>query len=65
MPQDNTLKIVFENSGEENQIALSDLVSTLTGFLDHFGVKALVGKAFVEIIQTGDGQTKMARLLDA
>ncbi len=66
MSQDDTLmKIVFENSGEENQVALSNLISAVTGFLDHFCVKALVGKPFYEIIQSGDGQTKMARLLDA
>ncbi|MCB2147384.1 MAG: radical SAM protein [Deltaproteobacteria bacterium] len=66
MSQDDTLmKIVFENSGEANQITLSKLISAATGCLDHFGVKALVGKTFFEIIQTGDGPTKMARLLDA
>ncbi len=62
---DARLRIVFENSGEENQIALSNLVGALTGFLDHFGEQTLVGKTLVEIIQTGDGQAKMARLLDA
>ena len=62
---DNSLRIVYENSGEENQVFLSDLVAALTGFLDHFGVKPLVGKAFFEIIRTGDGRTKLSRLLDA
>ncbi|MCJ7538816.1 MAG: radical SAM protein [Desulfobacterales bacterium] len=61
---DNLLRIVYENSGEENQVLLSDLVAALTGFLDHFGVKSLVGKAFFEIIQTGDGRTKLSRLLE-
>jgi lysine 2,3-aminomutase len=66
MPQGEVfLKIVFENSGEENQIALSDLIAALTDFLDHFCEKALVGKEFFEIIQTGDGHTKMATLLEA
>ena len=66
MSQDDTsMKIVFENSGESNQISLSKLISAATACLDHFGVKALVGKTFFEIIQTGDGPTKMARLLDA
>jgi len=62
---DNLLRIVYENSGEENQVFLSNLVTALTGFLDHFGVKSLVGKAFFEIIQTGDGRTKLSRLLEA
>ena len=62
---DALLKIVFENSGEENRVALADLIAALTSFLDHFGVKTLVGKAFFEIIQSGDGHAKMARLLDA
>jgi lysine 2,3-aminomutase len=59
------LRIVFENSEEENSIRLSELVSALTGFLEHFGVKPLVGEAFFFIVQDGDGPTKMARLLDA
>ena len=62
---DNLMRIVYKNSGEENQIPLSDLVAALTGFLDHFGVKSLVGQTFFEIIQIGDGRTKFSRLLDA
>jgi len=66
MPQDDVmLKIVFENSGETRQAALSDLVAALTGCLDHFGVKPLVDESFAAVIQNGDGRTKMARLLDA
>ena len=66
MPQDDTLlRIVYENSGEENQIPLSDLVAALTGFLDHFAEKSLVGEPFFAIVRTGDGQTKLSRLLDA
>ena len=59
------LSIVYENSGEENQIPLSDLVTALTGFLDHFAEKSLVGETFYAIVRTGDGQTKFSRLLDA
>ena len=66
MSQDEIfLKIVFDNSGEENQVSLSILVAALTSFLDQFGVKPLVDKSFYEIIRTGDGRTKMSRLLDA
>jgi L-lysine 2,3-aminomutase len=66
MPQDDALlSIVYENSGEENQIPLSDLVAALTGFLDHFAEKRLVGETFCAIVQTGDGRTKLSRLLDA
>lgn len=66
MPQDDTLlRIVYENSGEENQIPLSDLVAALTGFLDHFAEKSLVGEPFFTIVRTGDGRTKLSRLLDA
>jgi L-lysine 2,3-aminomutase len=59
------LKIVYENSGEDNQVPLANLVAALTGFLDHMGVRSLVGKTFFDIIQTGDGRTKLSRLLDA
>ena len=66
MPQDDALlSIVYENSGEENQIAVSDLVAALTGFLDRFAEKSLVGETFYAIVRTGDGQTKFSRLLDA
>jgi len=65
MPQNNALmRIVFENSGEENQIPLSDLIDALTGFLDHFAVKSLVGEAFFAIVRTGDGRSKLSRVLD-
>ena len=53
MPQDDALlRIVYENSGEENQIPLSDLVTALTSFLDHFAEKSLVGETFFAIVQT-------------
>ena len=66
MLQNNALlSIVYENSGEENQIPLANLVAALTGFLDHFAEKSLVGEAFLAIVQTGDGPTKLSRLLDA
>ena len=65
MPQDDALlSIVYENSGEENQVPLSDLITALTGFLDHFAEKSLVGESFFAIVQTGDGRTKLSRLLD-
>jgi len=66
MLQDNALlSIVYKNSGEEGQIPLADLVDALTGFLDHFAEKNLVGEAFCAIVQTGDGRAKLSRLLDA
>jgi lysine 2,3-aminomutase len=65
LKDDALLGIGFEHSGEANQTALPDLVAALTGFLDHFGVKALVGQAFVDIIGDGDGGTRLARFLDA
>jgi L-lysine 2,3-aminomutase len=64
LQSDTMLTIRFENSGEERQVALSDLVAVLSGFLEHLGETALVGKDFVAIIQDGDGAAKMARLLD-
>jgi L-lysine 2,3-aminomutase len=66
MLENNTLmRIVFENSGEENQIPLSALVYALTDFLDHFAEKNLVGQAFCTVVQAGDGQTKLSRLMSA
>ena len=43
---DALLRVDFRNSGEERQLALSELVSALSGFLDHFGVKPFVDHAF-------------------
>ncbi|MBW1749622.1 MAG: radical SAM protein, partial [Deltaproteobacteria bacterium] len=66
MPQNDALiRIVFENSGEENQIPLSDMIEALTDFLDHFAEKSLVGETFFAIVRNGDGQTKLSRMLDA
>ena len=66
MLQNNTLmRIVFENSGEESQIPLFDLMKALTDFLDHFAEKSFVGETFFAIVGTGDGQTKLSRMLDA
>jgi len=65
LPADNKLTIAYQYTGEENQVPLSELVSTLTMFLDHFAVQALVGKPFFDIVGRGDGRTKFTRLLAA
>ena len=36
MPPDGSLRIVYENNGEERQVALTGLVAALEDFLDHF-----------------------------
>ena len=64
-PDEAWLKIIFDHSGEENQLPLSDLVDALTRFLDHFGVKAIVGEAFFTAIGDGDSPSRLARLLEA
>ena len=66
MPQDETLlRLVFQNSEEERQIPLSELVCILSDFLDHFGVKPFVDQAFCDILQGGDGPARLSRLLQA
>ncbi len=62
---DTMLKIVFSNSGEENQVPLSDLTAALIRFLDHLGVRPLIDRPFFDVIQGGDGRTKLAGLLEA
>ena len=57
--------VAFTHSNETHQVPLNDLVAALTGFLDQMGVQAFVGKAFADIIQSGDGSAKLARLLKA
>jgi lysine 2,3-aminomutase len=59
------IKIVYKNTGDQNQVYLADLVDTLTDFLEHFAVKSLVGTAFAETIQNGNGKEKLSNLLDA
>jgi lysine 2,3-aminomutase len=71
MPQDDTvLKIVFDHSGEENQVALTDLVFALTDFLDHFGERRLVGRDVFTIVRGAkgsddSGRARLARLFEA
>ena len=66
MPQDDALlRIVYQYSGEEHQIRLEKLVTVLTGFLDHFAEKSLVGESFYHIVKTDDGQTKFSKLIEA
>ncbi len=66
MVQDDTvLGIVYQNSGEEKQVLLTDVQAALTAFLEHLAVRPLIDRDFFEIIQTGDGQTKLVRLLAA
>ncbi|MFT5699865.1 MAG: lysine 2,3-aminomutase [Desulforhopalus sp.] len=59
------LSITYQNSGEENQVLLADLEAALTGFMEHLGVRPLIDQTFSEVILTGDGRTKMDRLLAA
>jgi hypothetical protein len=66
MPREEAfVGVVFENSGEANQVPLADLIDALTRFLDHFGTKALVGETFLATIGSGDGHARLARLLEA
>ena len=66
MEQDKTvLTIEYGNSGQVNQVALSELVTALTDFLDHFGTRTFVGTALFEIIETGTGLSRIQRLLNA
>ena len=65
LPAKNELTIAYQHTGEKNQVPLPELVTTLTGFLDHFAVQALLGRPFIDIVGTGNGQTKFSRLLEA
>ena len=56
---DALLSIVYENSGEENQIPLSDLVAAFTSFLDHFAEKSLVDETFFAIVQKAQTRAKL------
>ncbi len=64
-PDEASINIIFENSGEENQVPLSDLVNALTDFLDHFGEKTIVGESFYTMIGDGSARSRLARLLEA
>ena len=70
MPQSETLlRIVFEHSGEDNQVPLGDLVAALTDFLEHFGEKRLIGSDVFEMIGAAEaaddnGRSRFNRLLD-
>jgi len=65
LQEDIHLRFICENSGEENHVALSALVAALTGFLDHYGEKKLIGETFFNVIGDGDGSDKLGHLLTA
>ena len=66
MPENGSMiRVFYRNSGEESQIPLNELVSALTGFLDHFGEPKLLGDEIYKITQSGDGAAKFTRLLAA
>ncbi len=65
LQNDLLLSIKFINSDQKHWVSLSNLVESLSRFLDQYGVEVLVGKAFVDIIQTGEGESKLSRLLSA
>ncbi len=62
--EDTYLDVSFDHD-EPRRVALSDLVTGLTAFLDQFGETSLTGSAFAAVIKTGDGDAKLARLLEA
>ena len=62
---ENFLTVAFKHAKETETVALSVLVDGLTAFLDQFGEASLTGSDFTAVIQTGDGETKRTRLLEA
>ncbi|MEE4242224.1 MAG: radical SAM protein, partial [Desulfopila sp.] len=64
-PKETLLTVVYRNSGEERQVSLRELTVALRGFLDHLAVKPLIDRSFFEIVQMGDGQSKLSRLIQA
>ncbi len=59
------MSILFKYSDQEHKVKLSKLFDTVSEFLDRFGVPTLIGKTFFEIIGTGNGKSKLSRLLNA
>ncbi len=62
---DNALPIVYARAAEEHRVPIDELVAAITGFLDRFGVKSLLGHEFAGIVRSGTGTEKFSRLLDA
>ncbi len=62
---DIPINVTFKNSGETGEVALSELVDGFADFLEHYCEKNLVGDSFHAIVQSGDGPTKLNRLMDA
>jgi len=65
LENNNSVEIVYKNTGDVKQVPLADLVAALTDFLDHFAVKRLVGSAFTETVRNGNGKEKFSQLLGA
>lgn len=63
--EETVYHMVFVNSGETSKVTMSELLSTVTDFLAHFGGPYLLGKDFHGIVGDGDGETRFKRLLQA
>jgi len=64
-PNDTTLRIRYQNSGEDEQVSLKELTDALVRYFEHLAVRPLIDSGFSEVIGEGDGRTKMARLIAA
>jgi lysine 2,3-aminomutase len=64
-PNDTALRIVYQNSGDEELVGLTELTAALTRYLEHLAVRPLIDSGFSGVIGEGDGRTKMARLIAA
>ncbi|MGD2127448.1 MAG: radical SAM protein [Desulfobacteraceae bacterium] len=63
--ENDLFSVEFSNSKQKKEVSLADVGDCVVDFLEHFGEESLVGRAFYEVIQEGDGKTRFLRLLKA
>ncbi|MFZ0241096.1 MAG: radical SAM protein [Desulfobacterales bacterium] len=65
MFSDDPDTVTIDHSGESPPAAAATLEEELIPFLEYYGVSALMGRSFGELIGAGDGRTKLGRLAAA
>jgi len=58
-------RIQFKHSGETSEVSLATLGNGVIDFLEHYGEASLLGKDFCNVIESGSGEMKFMRLLEA
>ena len=62
---DISFTVRFDCSGETVEVRLRDLMDRVIDFLENYGEAPILSRRFCSVIGSGDGVSKLSRLLDA